>query len=100
MRIRVWGCIGAFAAGMCAADAADMAAPAYKAPPCQAPVSDWAGCYLGVAGGYGVGATSFPAAGDSLKPKGGVFGGHPGYNWHHGSRATGLARDFASADIK
>ena len=103
MRIRVWGCIGGFAAaaaGVCAAGAADMAAPAYKAPPYQAPVSDWAGFYLGVAGGYGFGATSFPAAGDSVKPRGGVFGGYAGYNWQYGSWITGLEGDFAGADVK
>jgi outer membrane immunogenic protein len=56
MSRKVWGGLGLFAtvvAGAGAAGAADLAvkAPIYKAPPVV--VSDWAGFYLGVHGGYG-----------------------------------------------
>jgi opacity protein-like surface antigen len=37
---------------------------------------------------------------DSLKQKGGLFGGHAGCNWQHGSVVTGLEFDFDGADIK
>lgn len=102
--VKFWGCTGVLAAavvGVGAANAADMA-PAYKAPVYKAPVtvSDWAGFYLGVAGGYGFGATSFPAAGDSVKPKGGLFGGYAGYNWQYGSVVAGIEGDFSGADLK
>jgi outer membrane immunogenic protein len=102
---KVWGCVGLLAAvvaGAGAAGAADLAvkAPAYKAAPVI--VSDWAGFYLGIHGGYGFGDTKFDSPFDfaNASPKGGVFGGHAGYNWQYGSVVTGLEVDFSGADIK
>jgi outer membrane immunogenic protein len=107
MRASLRGGIGVFAviaAGVCAANAADLAVPApvYKAPVYKAPVivSGWAGFYLGVAGGYGFGITSYPSPGDVTHPKGGVFGGYGGYNWQFGSWVTGVELDFSGADLK
>jgi outer membrane immunogenic protein len=75
-------------------------APVYKAPPVI--LSDWAGFYLGVHGGYGWGDTSFdsPFTNFSAKPKGGLVGGHAGYNWQYGSVVTGLEIDYSAADLK
>jgi opacity protein-like surface antigen len=102
---KVWGCVGLLAAvvaGAGAAGAADLAvkAPVYKAPPVI--MSDWAGFYLGIHGGYGFGDTKFDSPFDfaNASPKGGVFGGHAGYNWQYGSVVTGLEVDFSGADIK
>jgi opacity protein-like surface antigen len=103
------GLLASILAGVGAAGAADLAvkAPVYKAPPVI--VSDWAGFYLGVNGGYGWGSTSFDSVSmfgydESLftntKPKGGLFGGHAGYNWQYGSVVTGVEVDFDGADIK
>jgi opacity protein-like surface antigen len=105
MSRKIWGGIGLLAsvlAGTGAAGAADLAvkAPVYKAPPVI--VSDWAGFYLGINGGYGWGSTKFDSPFDfaNASPKGGVFGGHAGYNWQYGSVVTGLEVDFDGADIK
>jgi outer membrane immunogenic protein len=116
---RFWWGVGLLAsviAGAGAAGAADLAvkAPVYKAAPVI--LSDWAGFYIGVHGGYGWGHSSidtpdFPYLDEkknaSLKlgtfdasPKGGVVGGHAGYNWQYGSVVTGLEVDFSAADIK
>jgi outer membrane immunogenic protein len=108
MRTALWGSVGvlaAIAAGVSAANAADIAAPVYKAPAYKAPpiiVSDWAGFYAGMAGGYGFGATSYPAnpQGDNTKPKGALFGAYTGYNWQFGSWVAGVEVDFSAADIK
>jgi outer membrane immunogenic protein len=105
MRNKFWKSISALAAvvaGVGAASAADMAvkAPVYKAPPVI--ISDWAGFYIGVAGGYGWANTSFDPINSPLNasPKGGVFGGYAGYNWQFGSWVTGVEVDFSGADIK
>jgi outer membrane immunogenic protein len=109
MRTKFWygvSVLASLVAGAGVASAADLAvkAPVYKAPPVF--VSDWAGFYLGINGGYGWGDSSFPAFVDdvpanvSIKPKGGLFGGHAGYNWQYGSVVAGLEVDFDGADIK
>jgi outer membrane immunogenic protein len=36
---------------------------------------------------------------DGIRSKGGVFGGHAGYNWQFGRAVTGLEIDFSGADI-
>lgn len=81
-----------------AASAADLArAPITKAPiaqPYAAPFFTWTGGYIGVSGGYAATesfSTSTPGGGllaapagsfdTGLKPEGGFFGGHIGYNW-------------------
>jgi opacity protein-like surface antigen len=111
MGTKFWSGVGVLAsmvAGVGAASAADlpMKAPVYKAPP-PVILSDWAGFYLGVNGGYAwtnsdveafVGMNNFTS---NIAPnqKGGVFGGHAGYNWQYGSVVTGVEVDFDGADI-
>jgi outer membrane immunogenic protein len=112
---KFWGGFSLLAsvlAGAGVAGAADLAvkAPVYKAAPVI--LSDWAGFYVGIHGGYGWGHTSIDTPAflgdifDYLKigsldasPKGGVFGGHAGYNWQYGAVVTGLEIDFSGADI-
>src|SRR6266849_10310914 len=95
------GLLASIAAGAGSAVAADLAV---KAPPhVVAPVylSDWAGFYIGINGGYGWGDTSFdihPIG--NATPRGGLVGGHAGYNWQYGSVVAGLEADFDGADIK
>ena len=103
MRSKFWCGIGLLAlitAGTGSAGAADLGKPVYKAPVAPVYLSDWAGFYIGVNGGYGWGETSFvfsPA--DNAKPRGGLVGGHAGYNWQYGSVVGGLEADFDGADI-
>jgi outer membrane immunogenic protein len=105
MRNRFWCGIGMLASIMAAVGAADAAdlpvkAPVYNAPP-PVILSDWAGFYIGVNGGYGWGSTSFDNfPGDNAKPSGGLVGGHAGYNWQYGSVVTGLEGDFDGANLK
>jgi len=86
-----------------AASAADLPVRAANAPPVLA--SSWAGFYLGLHGGYGwrdsdFSEEVFPLARiDGIRSKGGVFGGHAGYNWQFGRAVTGLEIDFSGADI-
>jgi outer membrane immunogenic protein len=106
-----FGLFAAIVAGAGAAGAADLAvkAPVFKAPP-PVILSDWSGFYIGIHGGYGWGHTSIdrPAFFDDdvrlgsldASPKGGVFGGHAGYNWQYGAVVTGLEVDYSGADIK
>ena len=111
MRHKFWKGISALAAivaGAGAAGAADMAvkAPVYKAPPVI--LSDWSGFYIGVHGGYGWGHTSFypqftlnnPEDFLSTNPRGGLVGGHAGYNWQYGKVVAGVEIDFDGASIK
>jgi opacity protein-like surface antigen len=94
--------LAAVVAGVCAANAADLSAPApvYKAPVYKAPViSDWAGFYIGVDAGYGFGHTLFPSPGDVTNPKGGVFGGYAGYNWQFGSWVAGVEADGSGTTL-
>jgi outer membrane immunogenic protein len=103
MGCKFWGGIGLLASIVAGGGAAWAADLAVKAPPGVAPayVSDWAGFYLGIHGGYGWGDTKFdsPFTNFDAKPKGGVFGGQAGYNWQYGSVVTGLEVDFSGADI-
>jgi outer membrane immunogenic protein len=104
MGTKFWGGIGVLAASIVAsvggAGAADLAvkAPVYKAPP-PVILSDWAGFYIGVNGGYGWGDFKNDG-GLTEKPKGGLVGGHAGYNWQYGSVVAGVEVDFDGADIK
>jgi opacity protein-like surface antigen len=106
MVCKFWGGFGLFTAAIVAsagtAGAADLAvrAPVYtKAPPVI--LSDWAGFYIGIHGGYGSADMSFDSPLSILdgKPKGGVFGGHAGYNWQYGSIVTGLEVDYSAANL-
>ena len=99
-------------AGLMIAGAAQAADMPLKAPPRAYPgpeVGDWTGFYIGVHGGYGWGKAKpddFDVAdllGDSFhnpKPKGGVFGGHAGYNWQTGRFVGGLEVDYSFAHLK
>jgi opacity protein-like surface antigen len=88
------------------ASAADLPVRAAKAPPVLA--SSWAGFYLGLHGGYGWRDSDFSEQVaiapltrlDGIRSKGGVFGGHAGYNWQFGRAVTGLEFDFSGADIR
>jgi outer membrane immunogenic protein len=94
------GVVGSIAASVVVANAADMAV---KSPFAARPVilSDWAGFYIGINGGGGWGTTTFDGSPQSNgKPSGGLFGGHAGYNWQHGSVVAGLEADIDGADIK
>ena len=80
-----------------AAQAADLPA---KAPPRFAPpVSEWAGFYIGIHGGYGWGDVDF-GEGLSLSPSGGLVGGHAGYLWQWGGWVGGLEVDYSAASLK
>jgi opacity protein-like surface antigen len=91
------------------AGAADpsMEAPSYKDPALGVP-SGWAGYYIGFHGGYGWEDSTFTEflhnatllRDAALKSKGGLVGGHAGYNWQYGSIVTGAEIDFDSAGIE
>src|SRR5262249_41596299 len=110
MRMKFGGGIGVLAAMVAsvgAAGAADLGPGYTKAPPVI--ISDWTGFYIGVHGGYGWGDSTLsnffnnadvPVPDAQFKQKGGVFGGHAGYNWQYGSVVTGLEIDFDGANIK
>ena len=99
-------------AGLMIAGAAQAADMPLKAPPRAYPapeVSDWTGFYLGIHGGYGWGkgtpddfdiADLTDAPFHNPKPKGGVFGGHAGYNWQTGRFVGGLEVDYSFARLK
>jgi outer membrane immunogenic protein len=105
MRTTLWssaiGVLASFAAGVGAANAADLdvRAPVYKAGPFV--ISDWAGFYLGINGGGGWANNTFdyatPANGTA---SGGLVGGHAGYNWQYGNAVAGMEVDFDGADLK
>ena len=80
----------------------------YAKAPSVAAASGWAGFYLGAHGGYGWGKNNFSQNENEIPPvqiggptlKGGVYGGHAGYNWQFGRTVTGFELDFSAADIK
>ncbi len=119
---KFWGGVAlsvSLAAGAGGAVAADLdlpvKAPVYKAAPAY--VSDWSGFYIGVHGGFGWGHSSidtpgfpmiqqFQPKGKTLQlesfdadPKGGVVGGHAGFNAQYGLLVGGLEIDFSAADL-
>lgn len=79
----------------------------YAKAPTIAVATSWAGFYLGVHGGYGWGENKFtdpwrftPLAslvGPALK--GGVYGGHAGYNWQFERAVASLELDFSGTGI-
>src|SRR5438552_4844481 len=83
-----------------AASAADLPVRVASPPPVLA--SSWAGFYLGLHGGYGWRDSDFSEQVaiapltrlDGIRSKGGVFGGHAGYNWQFGRAVTGFELDF------
>lgn len=80
-----------------AAQAADVVynEPPAPTPPVQvAPVSTWAGPYVGLTTGYGFGGAATGAAGGTINgPSGWMFGGFGGYNWQSGGFVYGLEAD-------
>lgn len=93
------------------ASAADMPtkAPVYKAP-VVAPLYNWTGPYIGIAGGYGWGHSNqtdpgippppVTTIGDgSYSVHGGILGGTLGYNWQQGPWVFGVEGDYSWADI-
>jgi outer membrane immunogenic protein len=95
--------------------AADMAV---KAPPQQAPVSNWTGWYVGIDAGYGLnektgdrfcinpagalfGTGCSPNQYSSVtSPSGGLIGGEAGYNWQTGVVVMGVETDLQWSGIK
>jgi len=88
--------------------------------PAYAPVSDWTGFYVGGHGGYGWGHDPYtdtevpinggvpgvqvfniaPVTITGLDPKGGVYGGHFGYNHQWANWVGGLEIDISGTDMK
>jgi opacity protein-like surface antigen len=88
---------------------ARIASVPYAKAPVAAPLSTWAGFYLGAHGGYGWAdnPTSFPLAlfggtgtVDGTKSNGWIAGGHFGHNWQYDRVVTGFEIDLSAADIK
>jgi outer membrane immunogenic protein len=84
-----------------AAQAADLKAPAYKAPP-QAAYYNWSGFYIGLNAGYSWGSSDadyvlngVPITSFGLEPKGFIGGGQIGYRWQSGAFVFGLEADAA-----
>jgi outer membrane immunogenic protein len=88
------------------------AVPPATAPP---PVNNWAGPFVGVAGGFAWGRSNqtdagffippgggggVPPADGSFSMKGGLIGGGGGYNLQFGQWVLGLETDYSWADIK
>jgi outer membrane immunogenic protein len=80
--------------------AADMSAPAYKAPP-YLQASPWDGFYIGGNVGFGSGHFSASAVGvtESQSGSGVVGGGQLGYNKTFGTFLLGLETDFQGSGI-
>ena len=101
----------ALCAGKSAADAADLRAPAYKAPPpAPAPVFSWTGCYAGPHVGWGWSKKSITASrasgslthagSPSITASGAVFGSQVGCNYQFsGNWVVGVQGDLAATDI-
>jgi len=72
------------------------------------PAASWAGFYLGAHGGYGWGPGSYTRSLTSAAPfvsidgpqlKGGIYGGHVGYNWQFDRAVAGVELDFSGTGI-
>lgn len=70
--------------------------------------ASWAGFYLGAHGGYGWGPGSYTSPLTSAAPfvsidgprlRGGVYGGHAGYNWQFDRAVAGVELDFSGPGI-
>jgi outer membrane immunogenic protein len=80
---------------------------AYAKAPSAAMAASWAGLYLGVHAGYGWGSSysttriSTAPLVDLLGPKlrGGLYGGHAGYNWQFDRAVAGFELDLSAASI-
>lgn len=98
--------IVSFAVTLGLAEAALAADMPVKAPPLAPAVTNWAGFYAGVHGGWGFAQfTGTYDAGGSFGPMdfpvdGGVFGGQIGYNFQFGRTIHGVELDASWANIK
>jgi outer membrane immunogenic protein len=106
MRLGLIGIAAAAAMTLSApvAMAADIPAPAYKAPVMAPPPFSWTGFYLGVNAGYGwadaaidAGALGVVTVDSNLN--GFVGGGQIGYNWQIGNFVLGLEADIQGTTI-
>ena len=83
------------------------ASAAYAKVPSAAIAASWAGFYLGVHGGYGWGANNFTTNVSTAPPvdlagpklRGGLYGGHAGYNWQFDRAVAGFELDLSAANI-
>jgi outer membrane immunogenic protein len=80
---------------------------AYAKIPGAATAASWTGLYLGVHGGYGWGEShsttrvSLAPPVDLIGPKlrGGLYGGHAGYNWQFDRAVAGFELDLSAANV-
>src|SRR5664279_190864 len=87
------------------ASASDM--PVKAPAPIVAPLYNWTGPYIGIAGGYGWGHSNQTDSGISIAGEndgsyamnGGIIGGMLGYNWQQGPWVFGAEGDYSWADI-
>src|SRR5664280_300619 len=87
------------------ASASDM--PVKAPAPIVAPLYNWTGPYIGIAGGYGWGHSNQTDSGISIAGEndgsyamnGGIIGGTLGYNWQQGPWVFGAEGDYSWADI-
>jgi outer membrane immunogenic protein len=108
----LYGLLGATLLIATPAAAADLGRPVYKAPVAvMAPATNWNGFYIGAHGGYGSGDSQFDfatngyyndAVGDRVSHgmRGGLAGGHAGYNWQWGSTVLGLEASGTWSGVK
>jgi opacity protein-like surface antigen len=95
------------------ASAADLPAKAPVYTPVAAPLYNWTGPYVGIAGGVVWGHskqtdpgvpcdffdTCLAEADGSYAPTGGIIGGTLGYNWQQGPWVFGVEGDYSWADV-
>jgi outer membrane immunogenic protein len=81
------------------ANAADMAVPAYKAPPPVAPAFSWTGCYLGINAGGGMHNSDFIAETAAWENIGAVAGGQVGCNYQIRQFVVGVEGEFDWAGL-
>ena len=63
--------------------------------------SDWSGVYFGIHGGGGWGGMqTFVVAGEGVELRGGIFGGHIGYQHQSGGIVFGLEGDFSGSTVE
>jgi outer membrane immunogenic protein len=80
----------------------------YAKAPVVAPLSSWAGFYIGAHGGYGWKDNDFSevvnttplAAINGIKSQGWIGGGQAGYNWQYDRLVTGFELDLSATGIK
>jgi outer membrane immunogenic protein len=101
----------ALVAGVVGAQAADMSAPAYKAPAAPLAAPGWRGFYIGGQVGYASdpstlqpgapppGFTSFFTGTLAGAPQGFTGGGRVGYDWETAGLVWGIESDFNGGDI-